>query len=460
MRRYITSRWFAGALVALLPVAAAAELTVTTTPSSIILGATPTVTIDIAHVPGQGTPLADVNVGAVERIEPRGGGVRLHYTPPAQRFPQLLCLAVWRDGTIDDPVHVVRLPLLAPTMIPVQTRHHSQVTVDVGGRTFGPVSSGGTGRLSIPVVVAPGDRRARVVVVDQAGLRTAREIAIVNPAYNQIVLALYPRSSGSSTPRFRIAVDSAEPSRLPPLLQVADQSVELEPVPGGGWSVVWAPPRRPREGQVSIKASLRDQPASVRYAQITIGPAAFSVRTLHVRPETGWRSTEGLRGDLGLAIGMVHNTGDLFTFRVVVELGLDYPLPYGRIGLRLFGGFSRAAQTIPGREGLADAESTVTLLPFGGGVTYRLTPVRYVPPTFFVGALAQIVRTSNTAPYAAERLRYDVAPGVLALAGVEPRVGPGRFFLQAGYLWSRVQSPDIEILAGGVVVEGGYRLEL
>jgi hypothetical protein len=45
--------------------------------------------------------------------------------------------------------------------------------------------------------------------------------------------------------------------------------------------------------------------------------------------------------------------------------------------------------------------------------------------------------------------------------GIDParasHVGPGLIFLESGYQWSRLENEDVELLAGGVLLEAGYR---
>ncbi|HOX11675.1 MAG TPA: NfeD family protein, partial [Spirochaetales bacterium] len=218
------------------------------------------------------------------------------------------------------------------------------------------------------------------------------------------------------------------------------------------------PARRPKEGEVTLRAWAEGLPESQRFAQINISTQELTVRTLHVRPsafKTGPEQGVRLQGDIGLSAGLLHNLRAFVGPLIALEVGLDYPLLAGRLGVRVFGGFSRGSQSISGKNGLPDARSTVILVPVGGALVYKLSRVT-LSPYVLVGALAQIVRTSNTADYVGERLRYDVTPGVVALLGIEPHLGPGRIFLQAGYLWSKIDNADVELLE--LSVDGETRL--
>jgi hypothetical protein len=440
---------------------AAARPRITITPSSVILGQTTAVTIEVAGLAGAAAPMADVNVGSVERIETAGSVVRIHYLPPESNAPQVLGLAVWRAGGLEAPVYFFRVPMLGRTQVPVRTRPNSTVKVMVADRVFGPVDSGPRGRVRVSVQVPPGVTRAEVEVTDRSNLTSRKQIRIKQPAYNELMLAIHPLSSGSSVPRFRVTVGLAgrHGGDGAPRVQVGPRRLELRQRRAGGWSGLWAPPRRPPEGEIPVRVWLPGRPRSVRLARVGISPAALSVNIIRVSARASHRVASRLHGELGVLVGMVHNLGEVVSPRFAVDLGLDYPLGPGRLGLRLFAGFSWASQRIEAVGGLQPGASSVALIPIGGGLTYRL-PLRHLTPYVFAGCLAQIVRTSNSAEYTQESLRHDVAPGAIGLLGADRQLGPGRVLVQAGYQWSRIENLEVELQAGGVILEGGYRLDL
>lgn len=462
----------AAALSAALAVCAPAEagtLTVkSTSPSPLVLGEPGPFRVvlsglepsPVGEAGGQGTLQADVNVGRVLKVERSGEDVVVSYEPPRLRAPQMLCLALWRDSGPEARIHIVRVPMLGRTRLPVRTRMQSTVVVRVGKRTFGPTPTGWKGRVRIPVQVPPGVTRARVTVTDRAKLTTHKTVAIRRRRYNQLTMAISPSSSRSSVPRFRITVAAAEATGERPILEVAHDTLPLRRAPGDAWTALWAPAARPEQGTVvPIVARLPGKPRSTRQARVGIGPVELAVSVVRVRSGAplprapsrfGWR--------LGLSAGMVHNLGELVSPRFGLELGVDYPLPAGRIGLRLFSSFAWAGQTIAA-DPLPDARARVLLWPVGLGLTYRYD-LRHLSPYALAGAMVQFVRSTTEAPYAGERVRDDVAFGVLGLLGAERELGPGRLFLQAGYQWSEVDNVDVNVLAGGVVLEGGYRLVL
>jgi hypothetical protein len=439
---------------AALPTRAQPILTPKITPSPVVLGEASTIQIKVKGLAGPGELHSDVNVGTVERIEEQGGEVLVNVNPPERGSPQILCLALWRGTGVGAKVHIIRVPMLGRTAVPIRTRKHATVRVLIGTREFGPVVSGSRGRVRIPVVVPPEAKQATVEVTGSRGLKSRRSIRIEPAAYNQLALAIVPAASGSSDPRLRITVATAEGGT--PRVRIGDGELVLARQPGGTWSGIWSSRQAPR-GRIPIRAWLPGRPSSVRLAEVGISSSKLTVNVIRVKALTK-RSPGRLRGDLGLLVGMVHNLGDMASPRLGVDLGLDYPLPVGRIGVRLFASFSWASQQIPGSSGLADGESSIALVPIGAGITYRLPlPLR---PYVMVGLMAQIVRFSNTAEFTQERLKHEVAPGFLGLIGAEYRLGPGRALLQVGYQWSRVENLDLTLQAGGLVLEGGYRLDL
>jgi len=166
-----------------------------------------------------------------------------------------------------------------------------------------------------------------------------------------------------------------------------------------------------------------------------------------------------LSWNLSLATGVMHNTMALVSARFTLEGGGDYPLGPGRIGLRLVAGVAWASQDVPVAPGLSDVSSTVVMVPLGAVATYRL-PLGRWGPYAAVGPLVQLVRSSSAGEHSGTRRSLDAAAGFLGLLGARMQLGPGGVFLQSGYQYSAIDGRDTELLAGGIVVELGYRLEL
>jgi hypothetical protein len=156
---------------------------------------------------------------------------------------------------------------------------------------------------------------------------------------------------------------------------------------------------------------------------------------------------------------MMHNLGDLVSPRLTAAGGLDYPLGPGRIGGYLFTGVGWSSQEVQIVPGLEPATSSVLLVPLGACLTYSL-PLSVVTPYAGAGLMVELIRTRTDGEHTGLRERTDAAFGVIGLVGARRRLGPGSAFLQAGYLWSRLDNDDVVLLAGGLVLEAGFRLEL
>jgi hypothetical protein len=333
------------------------------------------VVIHLRGLPGVGPVQAAANVGRVDAVQSTAGGVNVLYTTPIERrFPQVLCLLLWRAGQTD--VAVARVPL-----------------------------------RSLP---NPG----------------------VDRTYNQLTLAVVQE---------QIAVAAVVPD-VEPRVEVDGNPISLEEKAPGLWVAGWGG----QTGRVRVRAWLPDAPQVAREASIDLVPS-FDTPTTEDR---GRR----LLLVAGFAAGILHNTGELLAPRFAAELGLDLRLPAGWLGLRALLGVSWGSQTIRWTQG--DAEADVLLLPVGGALCYRL-PLWVITPYVAAGVQAQLVRTTSSVSGSdVEQVDLESVLALLGQVGAEYQLGPGALFLQAGYLWSRVESTTLEMLAGGVVVEGGYRFRL
>ncbi len=449
------------------PAAQAAGIVVTSNPSPIVLGEVERATIDVLGLPGDGPLGVAVNVGAVERQTPLPGGVRLTYRAPAQRFPQLLCLALWREGA--PGTLVVRVPLHGRTAVDVTTRPRSDVTLAVGGRVFGPRPSGPTGRLRMNVIVAPGITEGHVQVIDQRGLETRRPVPIGQPDYNLLTVAARPERVGpADTPRVEVVIAEAERrGAASPRLELvgpgggAVDVLEVEAVAKGRYRASWAPETRPRAGRWSLTALLPDQPANRRTVTVVIDPPPASAPVAATQPAPPPPPTKAPRRlvvQAAVAAGLLHNLGALASPSLGLEVGLEHPLPGGRLAGFLLARWSWASQDVP-VTGFQPSRATVLLAPLGAGARWSFGSWR-VSPYLTVAVLAQLVRSHVVGPQTGDVLRWDVKPGVLGGAGAGVRLWRGSLFLQGAYQWSQLENEDLALLAGGLLLEAGYRLSL
>lgn len=438
------------------PSAAGPELT--TTPDPIALGETQAARFEVRGLAGTGRVQVAVNIGAVASVEERGEVVTLRYRPPATRFPQLLCLLLWRER--GEPA-VLRVPLLGRAEVPILTRPSSQVTLAVGGKRFGPVPSGRTGQVTITALVPPGVTQGEATVVDAAGLTTRKPVAIPAPGYPTLALAHRPRRARDAQVALEIALAVVDAREARPVLELrptGSEPVRLAPrAVGDHFRARWAPERRPAAGPLTLQAWLEDAPGLVQTAHAEIAalppppaPPAIVLPT-PVPPPRARR----LLGRVALSAGVAHNGGALTSPRLGLELGADYPVGPGRVGLQLGASFSWSSHS----PAIASGQTSLLVVPLALGLGYRLELGRLTP---YVAAsfVAGLARSAGEGAASGSYSRTDFVPGVRAVLGGELRLGRGGAFLQAGYEHGRLDVPEIEGRVGGLLVEAGYRLWL
>lgn len=84
------------------------------------------------------------------------------------------------------------LPVSARTEVPGRTEPRVKVTVEVAGRTFGPVEADAQGRFQVAVEVPPGEHLGRGVSLDRLGNRRTEALDLRLPPVRQLACAAWP----------------------------------------------------------------------------------------------------------------------------------------------------------------------------------------------------------------------------------------------------------------------------
>jgi hypothetical protein len=342
------------------------------------------------------------------------------------------------------------------------------VTVHVGDRSFGPVSSGSRGRVRVPVLVGPGVTNATVEVTDKAKLTSSKNVRIRQPEYEHLAAVAIPSQVSDERVRVRVAVAAASQEILGITVSADGEELSVRELAEGLWEAEWAPHERPADGDHGLIVRAEGPVSSEQRLTVQVLPVgsdappapdptkARSIARVKRRPPPAARRWRGI---VGAGVGLTSNLGDLLAPRITAEAGIDYELSWGIIGPRLLFGVSWAQQDLGDPAPLSQAEGAVLLVPIAAGITYRY-PARIVEPYATAAFVAQLVRTRTSGDGISERVRHDLAPGFSIAAGVSRPLGPGHLFLQAGYLFSRVEEQEIKLLAGGLVLDVGYRISL
>jgi hypothetical protein len=284
------------------------------------------------------------------------------------------------------------------------------------------------------------------------------------PRYPELALALHPARSSRARPVFEIALAAAEATGGRPVVELAPPGAAPLRLPlslgaSGAWQARWAPDPIPAAGRFALRAWLEGaEQATLSLAAGEILPQPVErppvVRALPPAP-----AARRLLGRVALAAGMVYNFGELTSPRFSLEAGGDYPLGPGRIGLKVAAGLAWSRHEVPVPRAGEPARLGLLLVPLEVGLGYRL-PLGRLAPYLGAGFVAQLVRTSGEGEASGRFVRTDVVPGIRATLGCELALGRGGPFAQLGYEWGKLAVPEVEGLAGGLLVELGYRLRI
>ncbi len=174
----------------------AASLTLAANPPQVVLDPGASTVVRFAVKGRDGQPVegrelqVTANSGQVGPLRPLGNGqFEAVYTPSAVNFPHLGILAVSDARNPESTFGFLVIPLVGKVAYPVNTgRPGSQVSLTVGGQTYGPAQAGADGAARVPIAVAPGVGAAKVVVVDAAGVRTETDLNLQVPGFNRVKL--------------------------------------------------------------------------------------------------------------------------------------------------------------------------------------------------------------------------------------------------------------------------------
>lgn len=195
----------AGSAAAVAPVEPpAGRIAVRARPERPVKGRDAEVALDLAVLgprgepdPGAAPPVVTSSAGAVRDLQPAGPGrftARLEM--PAARHPELAAILALspRCPLCPTPraVGTAVLPLTGAAVVPGHTDPNVKVTVEIAGRTFGPVVADGAGHFDVPVEVPPGERYGRGVSEDKLGNRRAEVLDLRLPPIVRIACAAWP----------------------------------------------------------------------------------------------------------------------------------------------------------------------------------------------------------------------------------------------------------------------------
>jgi len=143
-------------------------------------------------------PVLRASVGQVEGLERTGPGTwQARYVLPQTRYPEvaiLVALSAWpHPQSIHGAFGAVRVPLAASVDLPGESDPRASVSLEVAGKTFGPVRTGPDGRFRLPIIVPPGHRFALVRAVDDDGNTRRTRLDLKVPPTDRLACVLNPQ---------------------------------------------------------------------------------------------------------------------------------------------------------------------------------------------------------------------------------------------------------------------------
>ena len=231
----------------------------------------------------------ETNVGSVDRVATDGSGIyRARYlAPEGKPRPDMAMLSVTAGGQPESAAAFVAIPLVGSVTWEVDTGMAGvPVSLDVGGRRFGPVPADDKGVAGVPILVPPGTESAVAAVDLGDGNPISQPINLKVPPYCQLAVAPVPThvpgDGATEMPIYMYVVDRAgEPvSNASLQLQVGLGTLsEPKHKRNGVYITQYVPPVVHEATPMTFSVSVPNQPKSVATLEFEVVPplaAGFS----------------------------------------------------------------------------------------------------------------------------------------------------------------------------------------
>jgi hypothetical protein len=209
------------------------------------------------------------------------------YRPPPDMRPQAAMIfveMVLPDGA--RPHAVARLQLQAPTRFPLHTSPSAQVTIEIRGRVFGPVTADELGQVLVPILVPPGVAIGVARAVNQFGVAKETSVDLQSLDYPRILLLSDPQ--GEVGTEFVAEVWAIEPTgefASPEDMDLGVSTGKVRRIAGalGVARFLVSLPHAIGSGKMSLVASMNDG-SSTDVAALALLPGKPVELTMHAEP--------------------------------------------------------------------------------------------------------------------------------------------------------------------------------
>jgi len=266
------------------------------------------------------------------------GTFRTVYRAPAEIRPQAAILAVevlLPGGRRTYAVTCLRLD--APTQFPLRTSPNARVTIDIAGRTFGPVVADSTGQVFVPIVVPPGVASGKARAVNPFGVAKETAVDLQSTDFQRIVVLGDPAGTvGGELSAEVWAVDPTGAPASPEEMDLGAPSGAVRRLGGepGHARFSISLPRLVGSGKMSLIASMNDG-SSTDVTSVALRPGPPVRMVLSAEPEhlvvgsgTHASVTTVIHDDFGNPVeprGLIVRVNDEpFPVQVAPDMGVVY----------------------------------------------------------------------------------------------------------------------------------------
>jgi hypothetical protein len=404
------------ALIALLFAAA----TFTATPEALVLGRDPGCDLTV-RAPGAARVAITSSVGLVSAVTGADGVFHARFTPPALNAPSVALLLAVVDG---GALSWLSLPLSGSDTLPVETRPQSKVEVEIGGKTFGPVTSDRKGNASLHVVVPPGVREATLHITDRQGNRADRPLDLEPAHFSRLRIAARAEEATSASPtelEVFVVQPDGRPDRHASVTVTSDRG-EVRPAeltaPGIYVASVLAPAGE-SQGELVLEAK-----ASGQLARLTLPVRPRAV----LLAQPFWQSDLATRQPWARSLGAVAGTGVTFDGAGVGTLLLEFAMRVEVLPIEAVAQLGGSVFTTVSQGQGERAGAKLVAFNLGARAGYQLRRGLDAHVSLLLGLQDQFVHTTLSTK---QVLDLDATGPRAALAlGTTWALGPGRLLLQ------------------------------
>lgn len=183
-----------------------AKVELLATPASPVKGQDRSATLSISVLRGDGAPdegaappVLKANVGEIRDVKATGPGrFTATYELPKERYPEIaivVAFAPWPHAdSSDGALGALAVPLSSAVNLPGRTEKNASISVEIAGKSFGPVPADGQGAFQVPIVAPPGHRFGAATTTDRLGNRSTKQLDLRLPPTDQIACVASPAS--------------------------------------------------------------------------------------------------------------------------------------------------------------------------------------------------------------------------------------------------------------------------